>query len=83
MKQPKLTEAQEQGLRDQVITADQPGPVLRDFRPLPVAGPFLRSSPLPIRRTPRDHHRETPPFGDHLDVTQVCADTTLTTTRDA
>ena len=30
----KLTEAQEQCLRDQVITADQPGPVLRDFRML-------------------------------------------------
>ncbi len=34
MKQYKLTSAQEQRLRDQVITADQPGPVLRDFRVL-------------------------------------------------
>ncbi len=34
MKQSKLTRAQEQSLRDQVITADQPGPVLRDFRVL-------------------------------------------------
>ena len=29
-----LTPAQEQCLRDQVITADQPGPVLHDFRVL-------------------------------------------------
>jgi hypothetical protein len=28
----KLTKAQEQCLRDQVITEDQPGPILRDFR---------------------------------------------------
>jgi hypothetical protein len=34
MKPYKLTKAQEQTLRDQVITADQPGPVLRDFRVL-------------------------------------------------
>ena len=34
MKKSKLTKAQEQCLRDQVITADQPGPVLRDFRVL-------------------------------------------------
>ena len=34
MKEQKLTGAQEQILRDQVITADQPGPVLRDFRML-------------------------------------------------
>jgi hypothetical protein len=34
MKETKLTRAQEQCLRDQVITADQPGPVLRDFRVL-------------------------------------------------
>jgi hypothetical protein len=32
MKESQLTRAQEQCLRDQVITADQPGPVLRDFR---------------------------------------------------
>ena len=30
----KLTRAQEQCLRDQVITADQPGTVLHDFRML-------------------------------------------------
>ena len=34
MKDYKLTKAQEQVLRDQAITADQPGPVLRDFRVL-------------------------------------------------
>jgi hypothetical protein len=34
MMESKLTRAQEQRLRDQVITADQPGPVLRDFRVL-------------------------------------------------
>jgi pRiA4b ORF-3-like protein len=34
MKETKLTRAQEQCLRNQVITADQPGPVLRDFRVL-------------------------------------------------
>jgi hypothetical protein len=32
MKESQLIRAQEQCLRDQVITADQPGPVLRDFR---------------------------------------------------
>jgi hypothetical protein len=34
MKEYKLTRAQEECLRDQAITADQPGPVLRDFRTL-------------------------------------------------
>ena len=34
MKELKLTKVQEQCLRDQAITADQPGPVLRDFRVL-------------------------------------------------
>jgi len=34
MKEYKLTEGQEQCLRDQVITDEQPGPVLRDFRVL-------------------------------------------------
>ena len=34
MKEFKLTAAQEQCLRDQAITDDQPGPVLRDFRML-------------------------------------------------
>src|SRR4051794_30660469 len=34
MTESKLTSAQEQCLRDQVIIADRPGPVLRDFRML-------------------------------------------------
>ena len=34
MKRRQLTKAQEQCLRDQVITAEEPGPVLRDFRVL-------------------------------------------------
>jgi hypothetical protein len=34
MRDLKLTKAQEQCLRDQAITADQPGPILRDFRVL-------------------------------------------------
>jgi pRiA4b ORF-3-like protein len=34
MKQSRLTTVQEQCLRDQAITADQPGPILRDFRVL-------------------------------------------------
>ncbi|HKM55580.1 MAG TPA: hypothetical protein VJY33_19400, partial [Isosphaeraceae bacterium] len=34
MEPPKLTTAQENVLRDQVISADQPGPVLHDFQVL-------------------------------------------------
>src|SRR5262249_1677916 len=34
MREFQLTKAQEQCLRDQVVTADEPGPVLRDFRVL-------------------------------------------------
>src|ERR1700722_19336263 len=43
MRRDKLTEAQEQCLRDQTITADQPGRILRDFGMLL---DFLRPGPV-------------------------------------
>ncbi len=43
MPRPKLTKAQEQCLRDQIITADQPGSILRDFGMLL---DFLRPGPV-------------------------------------
>jgi hypothetical protein len=73
----KLTQAQEQCLRDQVITIDQPGPVLRDFAMLleflgpdgvEAAGKY---NLLPIRLIPELDQRLTRPLHLKLKRPQI------------